>query len=337
MIDRSVVYRFRASGSGRRARLFAALALAAVAAVTLCTIASGAGQRPALTKLKIGVAGGLNTGSLYWDQLVGMSQGFFKKHGLDVEYINTSNGPTTAQLTLAGSVDIGMGATDAFTAAVQAGAPLKLISFNELAAQALITKPEIKSYQDLVGKKIAVTSLGAGSSLILFKMLQAHNIDPKSVNFVLSGATPQRFAAMVAGAVDATIVAPPDDQTAIQQGFKVLQFSQQVFNYMFISAWTTRSWADKNPETLKAYLAAVQEAHSWMVKPGAKYVPLHEYRASHILARYVNSNQKACDITYDTIFRKLKAVTQSIRPSQKVLLQTLQVLGQPTDNLGKYF
>jgi ABC-type taurine transport system substrate-binding protein len=168
-------------------------------------------------------------------------------------------------------------------------------------------------------------------------MLEENGIDPKSVNFVLSGATPQRFAAMVGGAVQATLVAAPDDQTAKQQGFHVLQYSQEVFNYMFISSWATRSWADKNPATLKAYVRALQDAHSWMVRGGKKYVPLHEYRASHILARYTDSNQKACDITYNTIFRKLHAVTQSVQPTKKVLLQTLQVVGQPTDNLNQYF
>jgi ABC-type nitrate/sulfonate/bicarbonate transport system substrate-binding protein len=321
----------------RRARLMLALAVFVLTCCLAGTAAAGV-QKPALTNLKVGIAGGINTGSLYWDEMVGEAQGFFKKHGLDVSFINTQNGPTTAQTLLGGSIDIGVGATDSFTAAVQRGAPLKLLTFNTLSPEALVVTKDIKSYQDLVGKKVAVTSLGAGSSLILFKMLEANHVDPKSVNFVLSGATPQRFAAMVSGAVQATLVAPPDDQTALQQGFRVLQYSQQVFNYMFISSWVSRSWAEKNPQAVAAYVAALQEAHNWMVKvKGKKYVPLHEYRASHILARYVSSNQKACDITYKTIFKTLKAITPSVRPNKPVLLQTLQVLGQPTDNLNQYF
>jgi NitT/TauT family transport system substrate-binding protein len=324
----------RISSTGR-VLLFAGATILLFAA--LAGAASATRSKASLTNVKIGVAGGINTGSLYWDLMVADSQGFFKAHGLKVSFINTSNGPTTAQAVLGNAIDVGIGATDSFTAAVQHSAPLRVVSFNTLSPEALVVTKDIKTYKDLVGKKIAVTSLGAGSSLILFKMLQANGVDPKSVNFVLSGATPQRFAAMVAGAVQATLVAPPDDQTALQQGFNVLQYSQQVFNYMFISSWVSRSWASKNPETLASFLAALQQAHTWMVRPGKKYVPLHEYRASHILARYVSSNQKACDITYGTIFRKLHAITQSVRPNQKVLLQTLQVLGQPTDNPSQYF
>jgi ABC-type nitrate/sulfonate/bicarbonate transport system substrate-binding protein len=336
MLSRHTAPRFR-SRSWSSARRLSTLAVVVVLTAWLSSVASAAGNRPALTSLKLGIAGGINAGSLYWDHMVAQSQGFFKKHGLDVSFINTQSGPVTAQALLGGSIDIGVGATDAFTSAVQHGAPIKLLSFNTLSPEALVVTKDIKSYKDLVGKKIAVTSLGAGSSLILFKMLEANGIDTKSVNFVLSGATPQRFAAMVGGAVQATLVAAPDDQTAKQQGFHVLQYSQEVFNYMFISSWVTRSWADKNPATLKAYVSALQDAHSWMVRGGKKYVPLHEYRASHILARYTDSNQQACDITYNTIFRKLHAVTQSVQPTKKVLLQTLQVVGQPTDNLNQYF
>jgi ABC-type nitrate/sulfonate/bicarbonate transport system substrate-binding protein len=330
------------SRRSRAARTSLAVRLAVLACVVtgvgvLAGVAAATQSRPALTNLKIGIAGGINTGSLYWDYMVASSQGFFKQHGLNVSYVNTSNGPTTAQAVLGGSVDIGAGATDSFTSAVQHSAPLQVVSYNTLSPEALVVTKDIKSYKDLVGKKIAVTSLGAGSSLILFKMLEANHVDTKSVNFVLSGATPQRFAAMVSGAVQATLVAPPDDQTALQEGFKVLQYSQQVFNYMFISSWVSRSWAQKNPDTLKAYVAALQEAHSWMVRAGKKYVPLHEYRASHILARYVSSNQKACDVTYGTIFGKLHAITQTIAPTKAGLLQTLQVLGQPTGNLDQYF
>lgn len=322
---------------GRFARRLGVLAVVAIGTCCLAVSVSAAVKKPALTNIKIGIAGGISAGTLYWDEMVAQSQGFFKKHGLNVTFLNTQNGPTTAQTLLGGSIDIGVGATDAFTAAVQHGAPLQVIAYQTLSPEALVVTKNINSYQDLVGKKVAVTSLGAGSSLILFKMFSANKVDPKSVNFVLSGATPQRFAAMVSGAVDATLVAPPDDATALQQGFKVLQYSQQVFNYMFISSWVSRSWATKNPETLKAYVAAIQDAHSFLVRPGKKYVPLHEYRASHILARYVNSNQAACDVSYTTILRKLKAVTQSVRPNRAVMLQTLQVLGQPTDNLAQYF
>lgn len=326
----------RARG-GRLARRLCTYAVAIIGTGCLAVTASAGVKKPALTNIKIGIAGGINAGTLYWDEMVAQSQGFFKSHGLNVTFLNTSNGPTTAQATLGGSIDIGVGATDAFTAAVQHGAPLQVIAYQTLSPEALVVTKNINSYKDLVGKKIAVTSLGAGSSLILFKMLAANHIDPKSVNFVLSGATPQRFAAMVSGAVDATLVSPPDDATAIQQGFKVLQYSQQVFNYMFISSWVSRSWASKNPKTLEAYVAAIQEAHSFMVRPGEKYVPAHEYRASHILARYTRSNQKAADVSFTTIFRKLHAITQSVRPNRKVMLQTLQVLGQPTDNLAQYF
>ena len=69
------------------------------------------------------------------------------------------------------------------------------------------------------------------------------------------GAQPSRFAALVAGALDATIIAPPFDITARKQGYNVLvnlaelgiPYPQQVIE-------TTDRFIRENPQAVKNFL-----------------------------------------------------------------------------------
>jgi NitT/TauT family transport system substrate-binding protein len=315
-------------------KLALVLVVAAVMALSVTAAASpgtrsGSSAQATPVKVKFAIAAGLQAGALYWDIMVASAQGYFKKHGIDPQVINTTNGPITTQAIAAGSVDMAAAASDALIAGARAGADIKMVAFNTLSTQAIVTNPSIKTYKDLIGKKVAVTSLGAGSSLILFNMLKSHGINPERLNFVLSGSTPQRFAALQAGAVDATIVSVPDDQSAKEAGFHILEYSQQRFPFMFVSTWVRRSFAKEHPALVKGYVAALQEAHTWMLKPA------NRYRAAHILKRYTNSTQSASTIAYNTVVNQLKALPASVKPDLKTLRESLKVLNIPPGDAGK--
>lgn len=331
------------SGSPRVARLrvpnVAMLAAAVVAVALLAPAAATAradvapatvAKSQATVKFKVGIAAGLQAGALYWDIMVASAQGFFKKRGLEPTFINTTNGPVTTQALAAGSTDMAAAASDALIMGARAGADIKMIGFNTLSTLSIVTRSDITTYRGLIGKKVAVTSLGAGSSLILFKMLEAHGINPSRINFVLSGGTPARFAALQSGAVDATIVSAPDDQSAKQAGFRILEYSQNLFSFMFVSSWVKRSFASSHPGVVQAYVNALQEAHTWMLKRG------NLYRAAYILRKYTNSTQSASTITYDTVVNKLKALPAVVKPDTKTVGESLKVLNLPPSEAARY-
>ncbi|OGQ78559.1 MAG: hypothetical protein A3F90_00995 [Deltaproteobacteria bacterium RIFCSPLOWO2_12_FULL_60_19] len=87
-------------------------------------------------------------------------------------------------------------------------------------------------------------------------LLEKVGINPtKDVTIVQMGAQPSRFAALVAGALDATIIAPPFDITARKQGYNVLvnlaelgiPYPQQVIE-------TTDRFIRENPQAVKNFL-----------------------------------------------------------------------------------
>src|SRR6478609_8232226 len=97
---------------------------------------------------------------------VAMEKGFFKKYGVDVTGVLTSQGGgTSVRNTLAGDLPYGEVALPAAILAINSGQPLKIIGggVESIADILWITQPDgpISSIKDIVGKKISFTSPGS--------------------------------------------------------------------------------------------------------------------------------------------------------------------------------
>src|SRR5437868_2338527 len=103
---------------------------------------------------------------------VAMAKGFFKKNGVDITGILTSaGGGTSVRNTLAGDLPFGEVALPAAILAINSGQPIKMISGGvETVADILwITQPDspFNSIKDLAGKKVAFTSPGSVTNMLI--------------------------------------------------------------------------------------------------------------------------------------------------------------------------
>src|SRR5579862_9284417 len=92
---------------------------------------------------------------------VGIRQGIFKKHGLEIESSAYAGGGRLQQALTADSIDIGLGSSPEMASIVK-GVPIKTVAAlaNRPALLALMVRPDgaIKTVDDLKGRRIGVTT-----------------------------------------------------------------------------------------------------------------------------------------------------------------------------------
>jgi ABC-type nitrate/sulfonate/bicarbonate transport system substrate-binding protein len=150
--------------------------------------------------------------------------GFFSKEGLDDQMILIPSGSQLAQVVTAGEVDIAaLNGSSAMAAALQ-GADIKVIgnTTNKLIFS-IYVRPEIKTIEDLKGKKIGVTRFGSATDISARFALRKHNLDPqKDVTILQMGAMSSIMGGLQGGSIEAGLVSPPTLFAVEKLGFKEL-------------------------------------------------------------------------------------------------------------------
>lgn len=179
----------------------------------------------ALRKMTVGQTG-INPGTSLF--AIAVSQGLYKKHGLDVEIIKT-NTTAAVQAMLAGKMQMSTGSgAAAFVTATLEGAPpfLVVASWCNVFPYKIMAQKGMKKVEDLKGNTGHVGApFGTIPDTALRFGLTRLKIDPeKDVKLVQhSGADPGSIlAAMEKGEVQFGILAPPFDLIAERRGYEML-------------------------------------------------------------------------------------------------------------------
>ena len=192
---------------------------------------------------------------------VAMEKGLFKKAGIDITgIIGSAGGGTTVRNILASATPYGEVALPAALAAAREG-DLDLIIVNvgtrTVAESTLVTMPnsEIKSLQDLVGKKVGITSPKSSSEMIFLMELRAKNIDTAQVTRVAAGGYPPALTMLEQGAVSAAALIEP--LSIIRKNrYRTVIAAKDILPPMTTSVGiTTREFASKNGDKLRAIIA----------------------------------------------------------------------------------
>lgn len=170
-------------------------------------LASSATVLPAADKVRVSGGGITPLHSIIW---VAHHEGLFKKYGLEVEYLTMNSGTLGVQTLLSNESQFlfSTGAL-AVTANVQ-GADLAMIAggFN-LFAFKLVARPEVKTMQDLKGKKISISQFGSATDFAVQASLEKFALDPKQVTVIQLGATSNRLTSLTNGSTEASLFTEP--------------------------------------------------------------------------------------------------------------------------------
>jgi NitT/TauT family transport system substrate-binding protein len=189
--------------------------------VTLWLIGAAAhGAQPDLIKLTVGYTP-IAAATLPF--FIAIEEKLFQKHGLEVVPVFFGGTPLIVSAMMAGEFPIGLTGGGGIISSRLAGSDLIVIgSHLQVLTIDGIAKPEIKSINDLKGKKVAVSRIGASTYFAGLVMLDSRGMKPSDVVFIQAGGVGESFAALANGAVDAAMIGNPFSLKAKQAGFQIL-------------------------------------------------------------------------------------------------------------------
>jgi len=125
----------------------------------------------------------------------------------------------------------------------------------------LVSIPSIKKPEDLRGKRIGVSAIGASSDFIARHAVRQLGLNPeKDVSILPAGAMGSRWAAISGGNLEATVVQPPFTLLARKAGMTVhIDLSKQEFQYPISAALTTRSFIRAENETVMNFMRGLAD------------------------------------------------------------------------------
>jgi len=183
----------------------------------------------------------------------------FKKYGLDVDLVLIRSAATITAALIAGETPmIQLGGNGTIQAALQGADTVNVQTLVPIIPQSLVVSADIKSTEDLKGKRLGVSRFGALSDLIIRHYLRKFGLDPaKDVTIVQVGGIPELLAAMKAGAISGGSLSPPVLTAAKKAGFRELgDFESLDYKYPAVAIATTRSFIQRQRSTALNFLRA---------------------------------------------------------------------------------
>ncbi|KKM10504.1 hypothetical protein SY88_12470 [Clostridiales bacterium PH28_bin88] len=273
-----------------------------------------------------------------WPLYVALDLDFFSQVGLDVKVELTRSSSKQLQGLISGHYDIGHQAADHIIRAVEGGAGLFMFMGISTPLQSLIVRPEVKSFQDLQGKKLAVDGISSGYALLLRGLLARHGLqEGTDYELVAVGGTGERFKAISSGEVSGAFLDGPVDLLAETQGFRRLGSNLDYMpDYQGTVAATRRDWAAAHEDLLVRYIRGYIMAQDWLSDNENKN------DAVRILRRHVDVPEEIACHTYDRYMSlhafnpKAELNVQGLKKVIQVMVQTGE-LPEPTEDLNKYY
>jgi len=252
--------------------------------------------------------------------IIAKEAGIFKKHGLDPTLILTPGGSLGFQAMMGGDVAMVMADGSAAVTSNLAGADVVIIaSFLNTFPYSLISIPEIKKVDQLVGGKVAISRFGSATDVSVRMSLARVGLNPdKDVTILQIGTQTTRFAALQSKQVQATIITPPFTLSARKQGYNTLIDMAQLNIPFELTAFLTRkSFIKAQRETVAETVTALSEA--------VHFYKREKEPSIKILSKYLQvTDREALEETYREIaIKTLPEKPYATMPGIQVIIDEL--------------
>jgi len=208
------------------------------------------------------------TGGSSWTSLpdrVATEKGFYDKEGLRVRYIQFQGTNLMLSALLANELDY-VTILPFIAGAATRGLPVKIVGATTKASgYAIVARSDIDSIKALKGKRIAINSFGSSADFAIYQLLSRNGLDPnKDVTLqAIAGSPDARFAALLGGSVEATVVNSPFEYRAEQKGFKTLLSVKETAEFVRIPITglsATQRKIEKEPDEIVRVLRGQRSA-----------------------------------------------------------------------------
>lgn len=271
------------------------LAVAAGATLVLAACTSGATPAPSSGGSQAAASvqpftGTMKIASSTWDGYAGLyiaaAKGFWKNHGLNVDFTDVEDPVQRLNALNGGQLD-GMASTvDAFTRAAAQNVPLAIVLPIDasVGGDGILAVKSITSVADLKGKTVAV-NIGSVSEWFLAQVLQKNGLSEKDVTLqnMTSG---DAGAAFVAGKVDVAVTWEPWLSKAAQRPDGQVLVSSKQYPDLIVDAFAfRRDFMQQHPDAVKNFMAGYYD--------GVAYLEQNAADAEAIVAQGIKSDAKS--------------------------------------------
>jgi NitT/TauT family transport system substrate-binding protein len=243
--------------------------------------------------------------------------GIFAKNGLDVQIVYVRAGTTAVMALLSKETPISQVGGSAIVGAGLRGADAVMIAGgNATADQWLMSRPEIKTAEQLKGGSIAVAGFGGTSESFARIALKRLGLTPvKDVAILPIGGLPERLSALEKGKVQAAMLSTPDIFIAQKKGFYTLVHVS--LPYETASVATTRGFIWESPDIVRKYIKSQIEA--------VHRIKTDREMGKKVLVKYLGSQDKEIlEKTYD-----LTSADDKLSPKQYPSLEGIKNILEP--------
>jgi len=149
--------------------------------------------------------------------------GYLSKNGIDADLIYIP-ATTATQALIAGEIQLAQVTGVSTAGAILSGADVRIIaSVQNKLAGSIYARPEIKTPEDLKGKKLGISRFGALSETAVGIFLERHALKRGTDVAILQlGGLPEIITAMEKGSVEAGFASPPNSSRAKRLGMREL-------------------------------------------------------------------------------------------------------------------
>lgn len=204
--------------------------------------------------------------------ILARARGLFASQGFDVEVTITPNSTEQMRGLSTGKWNLASTAFDNVLAwSGREGA--EIVAVAQAAGGILLpvyVRPEIRNWDDLRGKKLAVDAVDTAYALVLRRILLSHGLDLNRGDYELvpAGATGHRLESMKRGETFAGILNPPWDAQAAAAGMIRLADHREVLpHYPGGVIAVSRSWGQSHKNELTGFLGAWLAGGRWARDP----------------------------------------------------------------------
>ena len=225
----------------------------------ICSARAQAAAAP--DRIRVGLSSYTPINAAIW---IAEDKGLFKKNGIDAEVVvlaGASAGGVSALI--AGDVQFLTAGGGAVINAGLSGADVVMIgSIVNKGVQRVMARSDIRRPEDLRGKRVGVTRLGASSHMVLLLMLRQWGMSPNDLQTLQLNASPAMMAALEKGAIDAAVLTEPTFFIAEDLSYRVLaDLADMDIYYLHSMIDTTRGYVkthrDLATRFMKAYIEGI--------------------------------------------------------------------------------
>jgi len=227
-------------------------------AIVLSWVGDAAAQSSGIklekSRLEVAIAG---TGSTSLPLLVTFEGGYFTKRGLTVN-INQVSASVSVQGVISGTIDIYQGGAAAIAGSLAGADIIYVAAAVDKSSLNLFGQKGVTTFEALRGKAISTTSPGAFGEIAVRGTARRMGLEMgKDIKLLYHRTPAEALSTFLLANAEGLVITPPQTEMAKQKGYPVIiDYFKEGFKIIGPGTSVMREFAQKYPNTIKAYLMA---------------------------------------------------------------------------------